>query len=512
MKSNNYTKLLLRIIFGLICSGLATNTLADAKADILTFAVPVQINKLDPMGTLNAHTKAILPLVYEPLIIVNPAQMLQPALAKSWSIDNEQQAITITLQKAHHFSDGSEVTAADAIKSFDRLCSKESKALGELRGLKGCHGLSKGTKPEIEQIGKYKVKLHISNNPTTFLYQLSSPSTVIVKEISSRKLIGSGAYTIAQQNQQSITLKPNPYYFDKTNIANDGLKFTMVPGDDLAKELESDKFDGALMFRQESLANLTTKNYKLIKSNPNITEILVLNNQTFPFNQPILRNALANEIYNTFDKSCATGAHQAFGVIPYGMAGSISNMKPDKLKEISPIAVFEKIPELAHGNTKITVHVLNDIKNNCISQKIRTAGKKYHLNIQFKYHNNYHALLKSYHQHTLDAFIDLYVFKNRDAYRILEYLSGSAENHANIKDAKIDEMLNEAIASPSSHGRFQMYKQIDQYLQENSIVIPLFYMDHGNLIKKCVTGIANDFVFDPFYQLPKLSKAKDRIN
>ena len=479
-----------------------------SKKDYLSFFIPVQLNKLDPITTINAHTKATLALVYEQLIIVNASQELQPALAKSWYIDSENKSVSITINPNHRFSDNTEVTALDVINSFKRLCSRHSKALGEVRGLKGCHTKSKSgkTEPEITQLSRYKVKFNINCSPTTFLYQLSSPSTVIVKEANDGRLIGSGAYLVERKNQKEIILGRNPFYYDSDKIKNRGLIFISTDGR-LSSILEKNNIDGALMYRQESLANLNYKKFKLIKSNPNITEILVLNNQKFPFNQLVFRKALASEIYNNFDPGDAVGSHQAYGVIPYGMGGSMSNIKPDKLDLISPSNVIEKIPNLATKKTVVTVHVLEDIKNSRISTKIIEAGNKYNLDIKFKYHRDYITLLKHYHDHSLDAFIDLYVFKNRDAYRILEYFSKSGENHANINDNQIDKMLNEAVAMPSSHGKFQLCRQINAYLQDNAIVIPLFYMDHGNLLNKCLTGISDDFFFDPFYQLPHLSKS-----
>lgn len=37
-------------------------------------------------------------------------------------------------------------------------------------------------------------------------------------------------------------------------------------------------------------------------------------------------------------------------------------------------------------------------------------------------------------------------------------------------------------------------------------------MDHGNLINKCLSDISDDFFFNPYLSLPKMSKIKDCKN
>lgn len=69
-------------------------------------------------------------------------------------------------------------------------------------------------------------------------------------------------------------------------------------------------------------------------------------------------------------------------------------------------------------------------------------------------------------------------------------------------------MLKEAITIHSSHSRFQMYRKIAQYIQDNNIVIPIFYMDHGNLMNINLSWISDNFIFNPFLELPQIAKIK----
>ena len=72
----------------------------------------------------------------------------------------------------------------------------------------------------------------------------------------------------------------------------------------------------------------------------------------------------------------------------------------------------------------------------------------------------------------------------------------------------IDKMLQNAIISSSSHGRFQMYRSISQYLQDQAIIIPLSYMDHSNILSNNIAGTSDNFLFNPFTYLSHLYKVK----
>ncbi len=515
MKKNLIYKLLLASSFLLysdfIYAAIDSNQIASwmQKDGYLIFSDPVKLDTLDPIKSINAHSKFTLPLIYEPLITTNAQQELQPALAKSWRIIRDGKSVIITLNPNHKFSDNTEVTAQDVVSSIYRLCSSNSQEYGQMRGLSGCREYNKKTSalPQVFAIDKYNVQFNINTSATTFLYQLSSPSTVIAKKIY-QGLIGSGIYVIAEKKADYLILNRNPYYRGSTPIKNLGIVMFYVNGHDAIQMLAKDKPDGALMYQMTTLNNSQNNHYRLIKTNPNITEIMVLNNQRFPFNKPEIRKALSSAIYNNFILSCIPGAHKAYGIIPNGIGGSLTNRMPDYLPEITPSELFKKYPQLKNKKTLVTIHQLNDLKNICESDQITTIAKRYNIDIQFKFHKDYSDLVPLYFNHNLDGFLDLYIFKNREAYNIFEFFAKNSENDANLNQDTIDVILKEAVSTSSSHSRFQVYRRLAQYMQDENIVVPLFYMDHGNLISKCLTGVTSDFVFNPFAELPKISKIK----
>src|SRR5438552_2057115 len=96
------------------------------KNGFLIFSVPVKLEKLEPTSSLNAHTKLSLPLIYEPLVSIIAQQELQPILAKSWLVKDDNKSLIITIKPHHFFSDNTEVTANNVADSIIRVCSKRS--------------------------------------------------------------------------------------------------------------------------------------------------------------------------------------------------------------------------------------------------------------------------------------------------------------------------------------------------------------------------------------------------
>lgn len=483
------------------------------KNGFLIFSIPVKLDTLTPTQSVNAHTKYILPLIFEPLVTINEKQEIQPVLAKSWLISPDKKSMIITIRPNHFFSDNTEVTAADIVNSIGRLCGPTSKAYEQLRGLNKCIEHAKGSKsePEISAISRYQIKLSIHSNPTNFLHQLSSPNTVITKK-TTRGLIGSGPYLLSEQKSDYIQLNTNRYYHTPGLIKNSGIIMFYANQAEVAKALTQDKIDGAIIYRIEDIWGFNDTNYLLIKSNPNIAELLVLNNQKFPLNKPIVRQALAAAIYNNFNHTCISGTRKAYGIIPNGIGGSINDKPPTFLPNILPQTLFKIIPQLKHTRVAITLHQLDDLKSECESKQLIQVAKQYNIDIQFKYHKNYPDLVKLYLNHQLDGFIELYVYTSPDAYSVLQFFTRSGENNANVNGNKIDSLLTAAIEASSSHGRYQAYKKLVKYMQNEGIIIPLFYMDHGTLLNKCLAGVSNDFFFSPFIYLPQIYKKQNCIN
>lgn len=83
---------------------------------------------LDPFTTVSLNNRSILALLYEPLFIVNSEFRPEPVLASEAQVSNDGKTTTITLRHGPTFHNGSHVTAADVVYSYEM--AKESDHYG----------------------------------------------------------------------------------------------------------------------------------------------------------------------------------------------------------------------------------------------------------------------------------------------------------------------------------------------------------------------------------------------
>ncbi|MGA9870214.1 MAG: ABC transporter substrate-binding protein [Rhodococcus sp. (in: high G+C Gram-positive bacteria)] len=87
----------------------------------------------DPHGLLPAESDVVrMALTYDPLTVPGSDGETQPRLAESWVPDETLTEWTITLREGATFSDGSAVTAADALFSLRRMGEKSAENSGRV--------------------------------------------------------------------------------------------------------------------------------------------------------------------------------------------------------------------------------------------------------------------------------------------------------------------------------------------------------------------------------------------
>lgn len=220
-----------------------------AKNGYIVLSVPVKLEALIPSQASNAHTRYILPLVFEPLVTVNSKQELVPVLAKSWVVSSDKKQITINIHPNHYFTDNTEVTASDIVNSITRLCSKDSLVYTKFSGLIGCteHAIGKNVLPRVYAKGKYDVVFNVNISPSNFLYQLSMQNAVVTKQ-SDNKLIGSGPYVLENQHGDYVILKKNANYLGNNPAMNPGVIFIYAKNKQLIDAINHGTTDGAIIY------------------------------------------------------------------------------------------------------------------------------------------------------------------------------------------------------------------------------------------------------------------------
>jgi ABC-type oligopeptide transport system substrate-binding subunit len=346
--------------------------------------------------------------------------------------------------------------------------------------------------------------------PSLFLYQLALPRMAIGKRIPEGEFpLGSGPYKILRQSDDLLELVVNPFYHSPSALKNNGVTLKYVDENAFLDGLRKDHLDGTIMYRAQAIPQGLPDSYRLLSDKPNITFALVLNPKRYPFDKPIVRKFVMAELYNTTRwEACATHVRKAYGYIPAGLGGSLSAMAPLKMVGPSKSEVMTQVPQLKKG-AKISIQQHQGRKSECEAKAISSALEKINIEAKWNYHSDYKTLWPKYLKNDYDAFAELFVFSQREAFsQLRRFYSTSRENFENIRELSLDELIRSIWAPSSTSRRYEVYRSVNEFLLSYASVIPLYYSSHRNLLNKCIQGVKEDeFVFDPFPNLFRLSRS-----
>jgi len=91
----------------------------------LTAAIGGEPDQLDPHKTTSYFSFQVLENVYDTLVEPDEELEMQPALAESWELSDDQLTWTFQLRDGVTFHDGSDFTAEDVVYSFNRIIDEE---------------------------------------------------------------------------------------------------------------------------------------------------------------------------------------------------------------------------------------------------------------------------------------------------------------------------------------------------------------------------------------------------
>ncbi len=153
--------------------------------------------------------------VYEPLVFVNPLQngKTTPMLATSWAWGAGNKSLTFTIRKGVKFSDGTPLTPADVVFTFNLI--KKYAAL-DLTGVWSV--LS-----SVSQTGTDQVTMAFSTAAVPYFYYIADQTPIVPAHIWSKisnpvafanpHPVGTGPYEVNPCTNANITYTANPHYW-----------------------------------------------------------------------------------------------------------------------------------------------------------------------------------------------------------------------------------------------------------------------------------------------------------
>jgi ABC-type transport system substrate-binding protein len=189
---------------------------------------------LDPAKASDSQGFTVIGLLYGGLVRLDGDLRVVPDLAESWTVSEDGLTYTFTLREGAAFSDGSPITAADAVWSLTHALDPNTGGWTGpyyLYNIVGANDVAGGVTTELAgatAIDDRTLELKILQPSAYFLSQLTFGSAKVVSKAAAeadptgweQSPLSSGPFQVKEWNHgQNIMLVPNPNYWQVPTIS-----------------------------------------------------------------------------------------------------------------------------------------------------------------------------------------------------------------------------------------------------------------------------------------------------
>ncbi len=294
----------------------------------------------------------------------------QPRLARSWEMSRDGRSYTFQLDPAARFSDGSAVTSADVVFSFDRLKNVRADPAFQVDGLSiradGEHAVTisaRAPRPEILAIVTGP-NLSVVNKRQLTANGGSAAANASKADTAERYLnstsAGSGPYVLdSYSNTSQVVLRKNPNFWGEPaaydrivvrNVQNSQQQQTNLEGGDSQIALD-------LSARQADAIDRARFQIQTVNA-PEVLYLGASRASSSPTSNPDINAALRSGIdYEALMQVAGSGAKAAAGIVPSSFLGALP---ADEAPRYDPEAAKAAVARSGIDNPSITLDFAND--------------------------------------------------------------------------------------------------------------------------------------------------------
>ncbi|BDV31811.1 ABC transporter substrate-binding protein [Microbacterium terricola] len=269
-----------------------TNTAANSDADAV-YRIPITDpgSEIDPLTVADYNAQLISGLVTEPLVSLDADGALNPRLATAWEASEDGLTWTVTLREGALFNDGSPVTSADVVATFEAITGEDSLSAGR--------SAFEGILDSVAADGDGTVVFTLARAFSDFPLLLTGTNTGILPADYEPGTwldnpVGAGQFLLEDYTVgEGATYVKNPDYWDADDILVDGVELKIY--DDSQASLlafQAGEID-RIALTSDVAAAVDESQYQVISSGYNKFDGIFLNVEAAPFDDPAVREALA---------------------------------------------------------------------------------------------------------------------------------------------------------------------------------------------------------------------------
>ena len=271
----------------------------DRRGGELIAAQGAEPDRLDPHLTSAYASFQVLENVYDTLVQPGPDLQMEPALAESWEISDDNLTWTFTLRDDVVFHNGRAFTADDVVYSYNRIMDPDVGAANSFRF---------GSVESVEAIDDTTVQINLTRPTPNLLVNIGGfkgmaivPQEIVEDGTIDTAPVGTGPFRfVSSSPDQGIVLERNEDYWraDEGLPYLDGIRFVQIP-DPTVKltNLQTGEVDWVDGVPPQRLAELETDDTVVLQRVPGGDyHYFALNQAREPFDNPDVRRAIAMAI------------------------------------------------------------------------------------------------------------------------------------------------------------------------------------------------------------------------
>ena len=471
---------------------------------------PLDPSTLDPALIRDAESAFIARQIFRGLVKLSPDLKPVPDLAATIDVSADQMTYTFHLRDGLKFSGGTPIHASDVQYSLNRsidpaLASQAGGSLPALTFLSDIAGSAERAAGKTDQISGIQVvddltlRIQLTHAVADFLVKLAgTPASVVnrnnVQSGSNwwRSPDASGPFRVSKWSPgEQMVLTANPRYLPEPPTlksvivlfgANAAQPFTLyerhqvdiagVPADAVDRVQASN----SPYRNQLSVQPLLSTSYILL--NPNIA----------PFDDINFRKALIMAFDRTKIATVTYDGHVdvANSIVPAGLQGIDWSANLPSYDPAGAKALLQQT-SVANGGTGVVLYTSGEYAP--IAMKLQLEK-----NLSIKadvVQLDWPDYINDIGAHTLPAVTLSWIADYpdpEDFLRVLFY-STSSENIIGYHNKEVDKLLDEALSEPDLAKRSALYKQAQQRIIDDAVVIPLYSDVEYELIEPYVHGL-----------------------
>jgi peptide/nickel transport system substrate-binding protein len=509
-----------------IASEPASTIAKPAEGGELTYALATSPDSLDPGASGFAVSHRVFRNITDSLVVQLKDGSFQPWLATEWTKSEDGKTYTFKLRQDVKFQDGTPFNAAAVKANFDHVTAS---ARGQAKSLIGPFESS-------EVVDDYTIKLILSQPFEPFLSGLSSAflgisSPKAIEEYGDqygKHPVGTGPFKFVKWTENDeIALEKNPDYNWGPPTADnrgpshlDKLTFKIVPEEATRiGSVQSGQLLAAEAVPPQNIAALS--NDAQIQVDRAITNgtafSLYFNLHSEIWSDIKARQAVQLAVdVDTIVKTLYLGTYdRAWSSITPGLLGYDSTLenkiKPDlaKANQLLDEAGWKKGTDgiREKDGKKLILRYLdgtpNREKRNDIAAIVQQQLKQIGVNVILNITKDTSTPLK---EDAFDLFGNSQVKADPDIMRNLfrsdkEYVKGGT-NWSHVADPEIDRLLDLGSEESDPEKRKETYTQIQRYLIDHAIILPIYVFPYTVAHPKTVEGLKYDLLGYPqFYDV-----------